>query len=94
MYQYIWTNYNDQTAEVTPNGGLVRESPQNPLNSGLGIILICPESMPFRTQRTVRGTFHAGQSNQLAKISRGHGRYYQVFLVTPLEMWEFDREKK
>ena len=23
--------------------GLVRESPQNPLNSGLGIILICPE---------------------------------------------------
>ena len=31
------------SAEVTPNGGLVRESPQNPLNSGLGIILICPE---------------------------------------------------
>ena len=23
------------SAEVTPNGGLVRESPQNPLNSGL-----------------------------------------------------------
>ena len=33
----------DQPAEVTPNGGVVRESPQNPLNSGLGIILICPE---------------------------------------------------
>ena len=32
------------SAEVTLNGGLVRESPQNPLNSGLGIILICPES--------------------------------------------------
>ena len=30
------------SAEVTPNGGLVRESPQNPLNSGLGIIVICP----------------------------------------------------
>ena len=27
-------------AEFTLNGGLVRESPQNPLNSGLGIILI------------------------------------------------------
>ena len=26
------------------SGGLVRESPQNPLNSGLGIIVICPES--------------------------------------------------
>ena len=26
------------SAEVTLNGGLVRESPQNPLNSGLGII--------------------------------------------------------
>ena len=32
------------SAEVTLNGGLVRESPQNPLNSGLGIILICPVS--------------------------------------------------
>ena len=30
------------SAEVTRNGGLVRESPQNPLNSGLGSILICP----------------------------------------------------
>ena len=32
------------SAEVTLNGGLIRELPQNPLNSGLGIILICPES--------------------------------------------------
>ena len=34
------------STEVTPNGGLVslvRSSPQNPLNSGLGIIVICPE---------------------------------------------------
>ena len=30
-------------AEVTPNGGLVREYPPNPLNSGLGIIVICPD---------------------------------------------------
>ena len=30
-------------AEVTLNAGLVKESPQNPLNSGLGIILICPD---------------------------------------------------
>ena len=30
------------SAEVTLNGGLIRELPQNPLNSGLGIILICP----------------------------------------------------
>ena len=29
------------SAEVTPNGGLVRASPQNALNSGLGIILNC-----------------------------------------------------
>ena len=33
------------SAEVTLNGGLVRESPQNPLNSGLGIILICPVTL-------------------------------------------------
>ena len=32
------------SAEVTTNGGLVRESPDNPLNSGLGIILIFPGS--------------------------------------------------
>ena len=31
------------SADVTPNGGLIRELPQNPLNSGLGIILICPD---------------------------------------------------
>ena len=31
---YVWTIYNDQTAEVTSNGGLVGESPKNPLKSG------------------------------------------------------------
>ena len=35
------------SAEVTLNGGLVRESPQNPLNSGLGIIVICPDDIGF-----------------------------------------------
>ena len=30
-------------AEVTPNDGLERESPPNPLNSGLGIIAFYPE---------------------------------------------------
>ena len=33
------------SAEVTPNGGVVRESFQNLFNSGLGIIVICPESL-------------------------------------------------
>ena len=36
-------NFVTQCSEVTLNGGLIRELPQNPLNSGLGIILICPE---------------------------------------------------
>ena len=31
------------SAEVTLNGGLIRELPQKPLNSGLGIILIWPD---------------------------------------------------
>ena len=31
------------SADVTLNGGLTRELPQNPPNSGLGIILICPD---------------------------------------------------
>ena len=30
----VWAIYNDQTAEVTPNGGLVRETPQNGLKLG------------------------------------------------------------
>ena len=39
-------NYNDLSRRVvTLNGGLIRELPQNPLNSGLGIILICPEGI-------------------------------------------------
>ena len=33
------------SAEVTQNGSLVRESPNNALNSGLGIIVIWPD--PF-----------------------------------------------
>ena len=41
---WIWANYNDVSRRVvTLNGGLIRELPQNPLNSGLGIILICPD---------------------------------------------------
>ena len=28
---HFWAIYDDQTAEVTPNDGLVRESPQNGL---------------------------------------------------------------
>ena len=40
----FWANYNDVSRRVvTLNGGLIRELPQNSLNSGLGIILICPE---------------------------------------------------
>ena len=36
------------SAEVTPNGGVVRESSQNPLNSGLGIIVICPDKWAYK----------------------------------------------
>ena len=43
IYIYISGQTIPTSAEVTPNGGLVRESPQNPLNSGLGIIVICPD---------------------------------------------------
>ena len=43
------------SAEVTLNGGLIRELPQNPLNSGLGIILICPEW--WFGDREISGTF-------------------------------------
>ena len=39
------------SAEVTLNGGLVRKCPPNPLNSGLGIILICPDLRLSSNQR-------------------------------------------
>ena len=41
----LWGNFLTTSADVTLNGGLIRELPQNPLNSGLGNILICPDSM-------------------------------------------------
>ena len=43
IYIYISGQIITTSAEVTLNGGLIRELPQNPLNSGLGIILICPD---------------------------------------------------
>ena len=42
------------SADVTSNGGLVRESFQNPLNSGLGIKVICPDEM-FEPQPSEMG---------------------------------------
>ena len=55
------------SAEVTLNGGLVRESLSNALNSGLGIIVICPAS------------WRNGGMNQLELVFwlqrvTGHGR--------------------
>ena len=42
-----WSNGSGQivatSAEVTPDGSLVWKFPKNPLNSGLGIITICPD---------------------------------------------------
>ena len=50
-YQRVINHHSGQiittSAEVTLNGGLVREPPQSPRNSGLGIILICPDHCPF-----------------------------------------------
>ncbi len=43
IFFYISGQIITTSAEVTLNGGLIRELPQNPLNSGLGIILICPD---------------------------------------------------
>ena len=41
FYIYFWVNYSEQSAEVTPNDNLVRESTQKcPDHSGLGIIVI------------------------------------------------------
>ena len=39
----FWANSSDLSRGHLKKGGLVKESHQNPLNSGLGIILICPE---------------------------------------------------
>ena len=48
------------SAEVTLNGGLIRELPQNPLNSGLGIILICPDNPFIRPSFFGRGSSIGG----------------------------------
>ena len=41
-YMYYWANYSD-LSQGTQMVGFARESPQNPLNSGLGITVICPD---------------------------------------------------
>ena len=51
------------SAEVTLNGGLVRELPQNPLNSGLGIILICPDKSIDKLQDISLKTSFRGNNN-------------------------------
>ena len=43
IYIYISGQIITTSADVTLNGGLIRELPQNPLNSGLGIIVIWPD---------------------------------------------------
>ena len=42
-YMYVSGQIIATSAEVTPNGSLVRDSPNNALNSGLGIIVIWPD---------------------------------------------------
>ena len=51
---FLWVNLAEYTihsgqiiatsAEVTPNGGLIGIFPPNTLNSGLGIIVNCPDT--------------------------------------------------
>ena len=41
------------------SGGLVRECPQNPLNSGLGIILICPDVSHLQKKRSLQNSKNA-----------------------------------
>ena len=52
----VGSNKNATSQDLTPNGGLVRESFQNPLNSGLGIIVICPDLTNY--QAVLSGEFN------------------------------------
>ena len=47
------------SADLTPNGGLIRELPKNPLNSGLGIILICPDIYNIHIYQQVKITIRS-----------------------------------
>ena len=42
LTETFWANLRT-LAEVTFNGGLLRESPPNPVSSGFGIIVVCPD---------------------------------------------------
>ena len=69
------------SAEVTLNGGFIRELPQNPLNSGLGIILICPDesSAPQRATFTKSGVSGLGTA--------GGGRLGDPSLAEFFRVW-------
>ena len=58
------------SAEVTLNGGLIRELPQNPLNSGLGIILICPDTLRGWVPKSRK--FSGGSPPNFLNIPRFH----------------------
>ena len=72
---FMWTNSNDQPAEVTLNGGLVREMSPNPLNSRLGIntdlsrvMYIIEDLLPLATtkdSKILKHTIHH-QTDRLA----------------------------
>ena len=63
------------SAEVTPNKGLVKESPQNDLNSGLGIIVICPEIFEWAfvssNQWCIKNRRHSHCMGSIAQSAQG-----------------------
>ena len=69
------------SAEVTLNGGLIRELPQNPLNSGLGIMLICPEILvPEKFGgHDATSTLISGHLN--SQSQKGHKEFPGIYLL-------------
>ena len=87
--------------DLTPNGGLVRESPQNPLNSGLGIILICPElfglviiyimtpvRIPFRNQPGTYGWVFLQKTLQRVKFIPSRSERCMFVGIFLLAYWD------
>ena len=84
---YYWANYSDQTAGWSPQMVVVRECSHNPLNSGLGIIVICPDLCHFCSNAEINQG-HASHPKKWCRFFLGTGTIQPANLCQLQWVWK------
>ena len=71
------------SAEVTPNGGLAREFHQHALNSGLGIIGLCPDCSPDVGKYASHGSYG------MAKVLLTKNTPHTQKILANISLWKY-----